>query len=134
VLTNELSRLTPNPLVIYAALAVYGMILLMVVAYVYAKFRTANRMLKVLKQDWAHAETKHTGFIDQAREQITRLRPPTISQTTMPSDAINGDLRNQIITMGRKGMAANEIARSCGIPEGDVDVMLGLARIEVTSR
>ena len=132
---NELSHLTPSPILIYTALGVYGVLLLLVVAYVHAKFRAANQMLKALKHDWDSAETKHAGFIDQAQEQMTRLvTPAPVSRTPVTSDPVNGDLRNQVTTMSKKGIPTNDIARSCGLPEGEVDVLLGLARIQVSSR
>ena len=38
------------------------------------------------------------------------------------------DVRNQIVTMAKRGIKANDIARTCGLQEGEVDVILGMAR------
>jgi hypothetical protein len=120
-----------NPVLVYIALGVYGVILLLVVAYVHAKFSAAARTLQMLSQDWNSAASKHAGFIDKAQEQITRLAAPAPAvPAPVSSEPLHGDVRNQVVTLGNKGMATTEIARSCGLPEGEVDVMLGLAKIQ----
>jgi hypothetical protein len=108
--------------------------MLLVVAWVHAKFSSANRMLKALKEDWDKAESKHAGFINHAQEQMTRLQTPVASTAPVHAEPARPELRNQVAAMGQKGLSAREISRSCGIPEGDVDVLLGLARIQGTAK
>ena len=132
---NEFSHSMNNPLLIYTVLGVYGIVLLLLLAYVRSKFNKAARLLNDLKKDWASADSKHSGFLDHAHEQITRLAAPALAtRAPVNHDPVNHELRNQVVTMGRKGITPADIARSCGLPEGEVDVLLGLARMQVTSR
>jgi DNA-directed RNA polymerase specialized sigma24 family protein len=105
--------------------------------YVHAKFRKADRLLKGLKKEWDGAESKHAGLIQVAQHRISRLgaeaevvKPglaaPTVSQAVPP------DTRNQVTAMGRRGIPVSDIARSCGLPEGEVDVLLSMARMQRT--
>jgi hypothetical protein len=126
VLANDLNPLL-NPLVIYAALAVHGLILILVVAYVHSRFRNSGRLLQALKVEWAAAESKHTGFVGKAQEQIAKLAIP--SQSARPAP-LTLDTRRQVLAMGKRGVNVSEIARSCGMPEGDVDVLLGMSRLQ----
>jgi hypothetical protein len=44
--------------------------------------------------------------------------------------SVTFDTRNQVIAMGRKGFSASDIGRACAMPEADVEVLLGLVRIQ----
>jgi hypothetical protein len=53
------------------------------------------------------------------------------ARTFAPEPApVTADVRNQVAAMGRRGIAASEIASSCGLPEGEVDVLLGMSRLQ----
>jgi DNA-directed RNA polymerase specialized sigma24 family protein len=137
VLANASSLLTLNPIIVNLELGLYGLLFVCVFIYVHMKFRKADRLLKGLKKEWDGAESKHSGFLQVAQHRISRLdaesevvKPvaaaPSASQTVPP------DTRNQITAMGRRGISASEIARSCGLPEGEVDVLLSMARMQQT--
>ena len=67
-------------------------------------------------------------------------KPPTgpTVQTTAPAvpalplrhTAVSFDLRNQVVAMAKRGIAATDIARSSGLSEGEVEVVLGMVRIQ----
>jgi hypothetical protein len=122
-----------NPIVIYSTLAFYGLIIVAVLLYVYRKFSGANLLLQSLQKDWASAELTHSRMLDQAKEHVTKLSVPAAVPPAPPSTtprSVSFDTRNQVIAMGRKGFSAADIARACSMPEADVDVLLGFARIQ----
>ena len=121
-----------NPIVVYAVLAFYGILILAVLLYVYNKFSGAARLLDSLKKDWESAEVTHKDMLTQAKEHVSKLTPApsALSAATAAARAVNFDTRHQVMAMGRKGFQTADIARACAIPEADVDVLLGLARIQ----
>ena len=127
MLAKELSPLIHNPAIVYVALAVHGVMLMLVVAYVHTKFRSAGRSLRALKTEWDTAESTHAGFVGKAQEQISKLALP--ARPAQPA-AVTLDTRKQVLAMGRRGLGTSEIARSCGLPEADVDVLLGMTRLQ----
>jgi DNA-directed RNA polymerase specialized sigma24 family protein len=137
VSVNASSLLTLNPIIVNLELGLYGLLFVCIFIYVHAKFRKADRLLKGLKKEWDGAESKHAGLIQVAQHRISRLgaeaevvKPglaaPTVSQAVPP------DTRNQVTAMGRRGIPVSDIARSCGLPEGEVDVLLSMARMQRT--
>ena len=131
---NASVPLTVNPLIVYSALAFYGVFIMAVLLYVYRKFSGASRLLDSLKKDWDSAESTHKSLLTQAKEHVSKLTPakaePTIAISGGGRGGVTFDTRNQIIAMGRKGFTAGDIARACAMPEADVDVLLGMARIQ----
>jgi ABC-type phosphate transport system permease subunit len=121
-----------NPIVVYSVLGFYGILIFAVLLYVNHKFSGAAKLLNSLKKDWESAETTHKDMLTQAREHVSKLTPvPTVLNATAGSArSVNFDLRHQVMAMGRKGFQTADIARACAIPEADVDVLLGLARIQ----
>ena len=134
---NASSLLTLNPTIVNLELGLYGLLFVCVFIYVHMKFRKADSLLKALKKEWDGAESKHAGLIQFAQHRITRLgagpdvvKPfPAVPST---SQAVPPDIRNQVAAMGRRGIPVSEIARSCGLPEGEVDVLLSMARMQRT--
>jgi len=137
VSVNASSLLTLNPIILNLELGLYGLLIVCIFIYVHAKFRKADRLLKGLKKEWDGAESKHAGLIQVAQHRISTLgavsevvKPgsavPSVSQAVLP------DTRNQITAMGRRGIPVSDIARSCGLPEGEVDVLLSMARMQRT--
>jgi hypothetical protein len=132
MLANASALSTVNPIVVYSALGFYGILMAAVLLYVYHKFSGASRLLDSLQKDWDSAETNHKTLLIQAKEHVSKLAPaaPALSPVTAGPRSVTFDTRNQVIAMGRKGFQAGDIARACAMPEADVDVLLGLARIQ----
>ena len=125
--------LTANPIVIYSVLGFYGLINVAVLLYLYRKFSGTKLLLDSLKKDWESAEQNHSKLLKQAKDHVIKLAPsvaPSSAMSSMTARSLTFDTRNQVIAMGRKGFAAADIARACAMPEADVDVLLGLARIQ----
>jgi len=136
-LANASSLFTLNPIIVNLELGLYGLLFVAIFIYVHMKFRKADRLLKGLKNEWKGAESKHAGLLQIAQHRISRLGAK--SEVAMPvaaapsvSQAVLPDTRNQIAAMGRRGIPVSEIARSCGLPEGEVDVLLSMARMQRT--
>ena len=55
---------------------------------------------------------------------------PTPATNPVKASSVNIDIRNQVVAMGKKGFTATEIAKTCGMQEGDVEVLLGMARLQ----
>jgi hypothetical protein len=129
VLANDLSPLIRNPIVVYSFLGLYGLLMLLLVAYVHSKFRTASKTLKLLQTEWQSAESKHSSVVGIARERLSKLNAPAQAAPLAVSGTLGSEMRNQIVAMAKRGTAANDIARTCGLHEGEVDVILGMARL-----
>lgn len=129
---NALSQLTPNPLIVSAALVLYGFLFVGVFFYIRSKFRKAGRVLDTLKTDWASAESMHADLFENAQDRITSLavEPAAMNSFAPVATPVTANTRNQVTAMGRKGLSVPEIARSCGLPEGEVDVLLSMARMQ----
>ena len=137
-MANASSLLTLNPIIVNLELGLYGLLFVGIFIYVHMKFRKADRLLKVLKKEWDGAESKHSGFLQVAQHRISRLGAESDVPKPGPAapssvfQAVAADTRNQINAMGRRGIPASDIARSCGLPEGEVDVLLSMARMQRT--
>ena len=136
-MANASSLLTLNPIIVNMELGLYGLLFVCIFVYVHMKFRKADRLLKSLKKEWDGAESKHSGFLQVAQHRISRLGAETevvkpVSAAPSASQSVPLDTRNQITAMGRRGIPVPEIARSCGLPEGEVDVLLSMARMQRT--
>ena len=129
---NASALSTVNPVIVYSALGFYGILIAAVLLYVYQKFSGASRLLDSLKKDWESAETTHKSLLTQAKEHVTKLTPPATPAVVVAAAprSVNFDIRNQVVAMGRKGFMPADIARACAMSEADVDVLLGLARIQ----
>src|SRR5438477_5923486 len=119
MLANDLNLSIHNPILIYTFLALYGLLTVLILTYVQAKFRSATKTLKLLETEWQTAESRHSGFVGAAHEQLSRLTAaPAIPALPARHTAVNFDVRNQVVGMAKRGIAATEIARSCGLNEG----------------
>ena len=121
-----------NPIVVYSILGVYGIFMAAVVLYIYQKFSNANRLLVALQRDWEGSQAAHLELLAETRDRISKLAPVTAVQKPQESRprSVSFDTRNQIMSMGRKGLAASDIARACNMSEAEVEVLLSLARIQ----
>lgn len=129
---NDLSLSMHNPILIYSFLGLYGVVTIVVLTYVHAKFRIANRTLKMLQKEWDTAESRHADFVGVAQQQISKLAvapPVTIPQPVVRQAAVGFDTRNQVVAMAKRGIGVTEIGRACGLNEGEVEVLLGMARL-----
>jgi hypothetical protein len=132
VLANDLNLSMRNPLLIYSFLALYGLLTVFILTYVHAKFRLATKTLKLLQAEWTNAESKHSSFVGLAQEQLSKLNiqpQPPVVQPVMRTASVSFDTRNQVVTMAKRGIPIADIARNCGLHEGEVDVLLGMARL-----
>ena len=126
---NDLSLSLHSPVLIYSFLALYGLMTVMLLVYVQSKFRHAAKLLQALQVEWSTADTRHAGFVGKAQQQIAKLSGPAPTKVAVTS-SVNLDTRNQVVAMGKKGFTAADIARTCGLQEGDVEVLLGIARLQ----
>ena len=130
---NASALSTVNPVIVYAALVLYGILIAAGLFYVYRKFSGAGRLLERLKKDWDSAQSGHQNLLAAAKEQVRKLAPAPAAAFAIAAAgtrSVTFDTRNQVIAMGRKGFVTRDIARACAMPEADVDVLLGLARIQ----
>jgi hypothetical protein len=126
---------TVNPVIVYSALGFYGIVIFAVLLYVYQKFSGASRLLDSLRKDWESAESTHKNLLTEAKAHVSKLTPSaattmTLAAATSGNRSVTFDTRNQVVAMGRKGFKTSDIARACALPEADVDVLLGVARIQ----
>lgn len=127
---NDLNLSIRNPILIYSFLALYGLLTVLILTYVHAKFRVATKTLKLLQTEWSSAESKHAHFVGIAQEQLSKLSAPgPAAAPVVPNAAVGFDIRNQVVTMAKRGIALADIARNCGLHEGEIEVLLGMARL-----
>ena len=120
-------------MLIYSFLALYGLLTVLIITYVHAKFRFATKTLKMLQTEWSSAESKHANFVGIAQEQLSKLTvpapAPVLPAPVARTASVGFDVRNQVVTMAKRGIAITDIARNCGLHEGEVEVLLGMARL-----
>ena len=131
MLANDLSLSIRNPILIYSFLALYGFLTVLILTYVHARFRVATKTLKLLQAEWSGAESRHANFVGAAQEHLSKLAlpAPAVAATVATTAAVGFDTRNQVVTMAKRGMVITDIARICGLHEGEVEVLLGMARL-----
>lgn len=128
---NASSLLTLNPIIVYLTLGLYGLLFAFIFAYLHGRLRTSNRMLAMLKKDWAAADSQHKGLLQDAQNQLATLSIEAPSASSSPAASnVTLDTRKQVIAMSKKGFTVTEISRTCGLPEGEVDVLLSISRMQ----
>ena len=66
-----------------------------------------------------------------AQEQLSKLSTPPAKPTPVAKAAgLAPDVRNRVVAMANRGNTLTDIAQSCSLQEGEVDVILGMARLE----
>src|SRR5262245_2695226 len=110
VLVSDLNLSIRNPLLVYSFLALYGVMMLMLIAYVHAKFRTAAKALKRLQTDWDSAASTHENFVGAARERLSKLRSNPAASQPPRHAGIGADIRHQVVAMAKRGTAVPDIA------------------------
>ncbi len=129
---NDLNLSIRNPILIYSFLALYGLLTVLVLTYVHAKFRFASKALKTLQKEWTKAESNHTNFVGMAQQHLEKLSappPPAMAVAATRNASVGFDLRNQVVTMAKRGITIADIGRNVGLNEGEVEVLLGMARL-----
>jgi hypothetical protein len=133
VLANDLNLSIRNPILVYTFLAMYGLLTVLILTYVHARFRVASKTLKMLQNEWTNAESKHARIVGVAQEQLSKLSMPApamaVAAPVMRTAALTFDTRNQVVTMAKRGIGVSDIARNCGLHEGEVEVLIGMARL-----
>jgi hypothetical protein len=98
--------------------------------YFHLRTRAVDQVFRTLKKEWTEAESRHVGLFRNAQASLNRLGTDKPKAEIQPQTAISVDVRNQVAAMAKKGLTVLDISRSCGLPEGEVDVLLGLARLK----
>ena len=133
MLANDLNLSIRNSILVYSLLATYGLVTALVLTYVHSKFRVAAKMLKLLQNEWTSAESKHASIVGVAQQQLSKLSVPAprvaVATPVMRTASLNFDTRNQVVTMAKRGIPVADIARNCGLHEGEVEVLIGMARL-----
>lgn len=117
-----------NPLLIYTALAINGVLTLLILWYVYARLRHAGVAVSKLQSDWISAESRFSGMLDQTQQRLQTL-PASSNSRTSRRGGLNPEMRNQVTALRKKGLDVPDIARSIGLSEAEVHVLLGMARM-----
>ena len=132
VQASDLSLSIHNPLLVYGLLALYGLLTLLLMSYVRSKFHAAAKALAKLQADWQSAQSTHASFIGVAQEKLLKLSAaPAPAATAAPkSGALGFEMRTQIVSMAKRGMRTMDIARACGLTEGEAEVVLSMARLQ----
>src|ERR1043165_1514137 len=103
-------------------LGLYGLLFAFTFLYLHNRFKVSSRVLSVLKNDWADAESKHSELVGTAQDRIARLSVelPRVQAQPAMLKTVTSDTRNQVVAMGKRGLGLAEIARNTGLPEGEV--------------
>ncbi len=133
MLANDSSLSIRNPILIYAFLALYGLFTVLILTYVHSRFRIATRTLKLFQAEWTSAESSHATLVGAAQEQLAKLSanapPPVLPLPATRQTSVGFDVRNQVVAMAKRGIGIADIARNSGLHEGEVDVLLSMARL-----
>jgi len=131
VLANDSSLSIHNPILIYSFLALYGLLTVLILTYVHSRFRVAAKTLKALQAQWTSAESAHASLVGTAQEQLSKLTvpAPTMTLPVTRTRPVGFDVRNQVAAMAKRGIRIADIARNSGLHEGEVDVLLSMARL-----
>jgi len=133
MLANDLSLSIHSPVLIYSFLALYGLLTVLILTYVHSRFRIAARTLKAFQTEWTSAEFAHATLVGTAQEQLAKLTlcapPPAPTLPATRTKPVGLDVRNQVAAMARRGIRIADIARTSGLHEGEVDVLLSMARL-----
>ena len=128
--TNVFLLSTPDKIGIYLSLVLCGLSIILLAFHVRRKFVRASGALKTLNREWQDAQANFFKIADVARQQIGSMESaaPSVG-IVQPAGEISFDLRNQVTAMGKRGKDSSEIARTAGLIEAEVDVLLGMSRI-----
>ncbi len=128
--TNVFLLSTPEKIGIYLALALCGLSILLLALHVQRKFMRAGGALSSLNKEWEDAQSKFFQIAEVAEHRMEALDPNAGSPIPpQPRGEVTFDVRSHVAAMGKRGLDSPEIARSAGLSEGEVEVLLGMSRI-----
>ena len=129
--TNIFLLSTPEKIGIYMALALCGLSVLLLALHVQRRFMRATGALASLNKEWGDAQSKFFQIAEVAEQRMEDLgsNPGSAAPPEREGD-VSFDVRSQVSAMGKRGLDTPEIARSAGLSEGEVDVLLGMSRME----
>ena len=132
VLTNVFLPSMPEEIGIYLALGLCGLSIIFLALHVQRKFVRASSALTTLTREWEDAQARFFKIAEAAQQQIGSLdtEPSLRVSRPEPNGEISFGLRNQVSAMGKNGATADEIARTAGLSEAEVSVLLGMSRVE----
>ena len=119
-----------DPRLLLGLFVVQGIALMSVLGYVWTRFRKTRLVIGAFQQQWEFAESNHKSLLVQARERVNSFSQPAPTQPIPGRLPLTAETRNHVAAMGRNGVSATEIARTCGIPENAVSVLLGFAQLK----
>ena len=115
-------------------LAAQALLFGLLVFFLYFRLRSTHRLIRTFRHDFSSAESNHRTLVDEARGRLAELSPaiaPAKQFAITPKrGALSSEIRNQIAALGKKGFTIADIARTCSIPESDIGVLLGFARLQ----
>src|SRR5438874_2211370 len=100
-----------------AGIIVNSVLLALLALFVYLRFRRTARVFQLFQHDWDSAQSDHQHLVDEARARVGELAPVPAagrrSTGAMNRAILKSELREHIVTLGKKGFAAPDIARAC---------------------
>ena len=128
--TNIFLLSTPEKIGIYLALALCGLSVLLLALHVQRRFMRATGALSGLNKEWEAAQSKFFQIAEVAEQQMDGLGSnPDSAAPPEQRGNVSFDVRSQVAAMGKRGLPTPEIARSAGLSEGEVEVLLGMSRM-----
>ena len=128
--TNVFLLSTPEKIGIYLALALCGLSVLLLALHVRRRFMRASGALATLNREWESAQSRFFQIADVARQRIEDFSTaPAGTGPPEQSGGVSFDVRGQVAAMGKRGLPTPQIARSAGLSEGEVEVLLGMSRM-----
>jgi hypothetical protein len=114
-------------------LGIQVVLLAIIGSYVW-KFRRTSRLFESFQRQWTEAASAHKTLLSEARERVSTIAaPPPDTLAFHPRrPSLSTEARSHVVAMSRKGLQPAEIARTCGMPESAVQVVLGFARLQET--
>ena len=128
--TNVFLLSMPDAVGIYLALGLCGLSIVFLALHVQRKFVRASGVLTRLNREWQDAQAQFLNLAEVAQRQMANQPVHDKAPPREPGGEISAGLRKQITTMSRNGAAAEDIARTAGLSEAEINVLLGMSRVE----
>ncbi len=133
--TNVYLPSMPDQIGIYLALGLCGLSIIFLALHVQRKFVRASGALTALNREWEDAQARFFKIAEAAQKQIGSLEiePHLVGRQVSRQESsgeISFAVRNRVIAMGKSGATPGDIARSAGLEEAEVNVLLGMSRVE----
>src|SRR5262245_61069990 len=103
-------------------------LLVLLALFVFLRFRRTTHLLQTFQQErYLGLSVNQAATTRQPAADVTSASKRTAA--ALNRALLKSELREHVVTLSRKGFAAPDIARVCSIPESDVNVLLGFARL-----